>query len=501
MKRVTIALLSLLFLGSVVNAQTVKWLVEPKYASIKHYSDNIFKCTDQNGNLRLIDWDGKSIDIPANADAVTDYTEGYAIVLQGNRILGFLSEADHHFQPVSGDYYATKYSFFSEGYLAVAQGSANGKQGYLDTKGYPVLEFKYSEAMPVRQGWALVKENDKDCRYRELDGSKKEMSAMADGGESLVWGTSFNKEGFALGRIRKMNGTKYVVFGKNFIQKNKDLQIEGKKSEIEKMYVNSYDFSYKPVGSQEVKPSKNEQPKKNDDYSVSDIVPAQFSEIDSFYVNRAIVAKGGKYGILKLLDGKFEPSWPNNHVRVYPDGMDEIQFQLAIPVSLEEDKIIMEFDEGEGDYVEQKGFSHKFKLAKRLTGQRVDECSLRAKATYKGEEEDLLLWEGLKEIAIDYIDIDLSSPRATSVIADADDNQTISAVITNKSKVAVNVSATLNVAGKKGTFNGELKPDRSQTLKVTVHVDENKQVQATVSARVDKHNCGSKSSTISLEKL
>lgn len=493
-KFTVLALVALFALAS--HAQTVKWLVEPKYASITHYSDNIFKCTDQNGNLYLIDWDGKSIDIPANADAVTDYSDGYAIVLQGNRILGFLSETSHRFQPVSGDYYATKYSFFSEGYIAVAQGSANGKQGYLDTRGYPVLECNYLEAMPARKGWALVTEDGKDKvkpqRYKRTnDWSGKGMPSLKTG-ETFVWATSFNTEGYALTKIR---GGKYVVIDSDF----KEIDRNGNWSKAD---VNTYDYSYKPAGSREVNPPTNAQPKKNNDYSVSDIVPAQFSEAGSFYGNRAIVAKGGKYGILKLLDGKFEPSWPDNHVRVYPDGMDEIQFQLAVPASLEEDKIIMEFDEGEGDYVEHKGFSHKFKLAKQMTKQRVDECTLRAKATYKGDEDDLLLWEGSKEIVIDYIDIDLSSPVTTSEYADENGNQTISAVITNKSKVAVNVSGTLTVAGKKGTFNGELNPNRSQTIKVTVHVDEdNQQVRATVSAKVGKHNCGQRESQVTLKKI
>jgi hypothetical protein len=63
------------------------------------------------------------------------------------------------------------------------------------------------------------------------------------------------------------------------------------------------------------------------------------------------------------------------------------------------------------------------------------------------------------------------------------------------------VSATLNVAGKTTPFNGELKPNQSKALMVTVKVDNDKSVSATVSVKVDNHNCGSKSSTVSLKKI
>ena len=239
-------------------AQTIKWLVGPNYASITHYSNDIFKCTDQNGRMQLLGWEGKPLDIPANADAVTEYSDGYAIVLQGDKILGFLAEAKPHvFQSVSGDYYATKYSFFSEGYVAVAQGSVNGKQGYLDTKGYPVLECQYLEAMPVRQGWALVTENGKDKvkprRYKPAGNWSKPGMSSLKSGESLVWATTFNANGLALTKVKS---GKYVVIDVNFneIEKN----AKGSKEEVHR-----YDCSYKPAGSEEVKAPVNDQPVKD----------------------------------------------------------------------------------------------------------------------------------------------------------------------------------------------------------------------------------------------
>lgn len=512
-------ILTIVLLFSLVSqAQTIKWLVEPKYASITHYSNDIFKCIDPNGNLKLIDWSGQSIIIPKEADSITDYSDGYAIVLKGEEILGFLPEAKPHtFQSVGDGYYATMYSFFSEGYIAVAKGSAKGKQGYLDTKGNPVLECKYLEAMPVRKGWALVKENDKDCRYKQLEGSKKEISAMAVKGESLVWGTSFNKDGVALGKVRKLNGTKYVVFDTRFIITEDDKKVIGNKVDRENSYVNSYDYSYKSDESQEDNSPHNAKPEKNNDYrvydkegkkgyksSVEEFVPAQFSTAEDFYDRRSIVSTDNGYGVIELLNGQFEPNWPEGRVRVYEYAKkaDLLQFTLTPPASLERNNIEMEFDEGDGRFIVCNNLSRDFKVADQVIDHKSEECTLRAKATYTDNGfPDLLLWKDSKKVYIDYISVSLSSPVVTSEYADEYDNQTVKATVTNTSSIPVKVSATLNVAGKSTPFNGVLGSGQSQTIKVTVKVDDDKQVKATVSAKVDNHDCGNNYSYVSLKKI
>ena len=504
-KRIIIIVTFILF-GVIGYAQTIKWMVKPQYASITHYSKDVFKCTDQNGKVQLIDWNGKFLDIPEDADVITDYADGYAIVLQGEKILGFLAEANHSFQPVNGDYYATKYSFFSEGYVVVAKGSAEGKQGYMDSKGNLVLECKYLEAMPVHKGWALVVEEGKDKikprRYKRSDDWAGKGMSMLKSGESFVWATSFNTNGYALTRIK---GGKYVVIDASFNEIEK-----GNKDEV-----NKFDYSYKPVGSQEVNPPTNDQPIKNNDYSIYDeggrkgyktsgdeFAPAQFSAVEDFYAGRAIVSMGNGFGIIELLDGKFVPNWPEERVRVYEydNTVEPLQFTLTAPASLENSKL--EFDKGDGRYVDCNDLRCNFKVADQVIGRKSPNCTLQAKATFtENGFPDLLLWEGSQTVDIEYISIGLSSPITTSVYADENDNQTVKAVVTNTSSIPVKVSATLNVAGKTTPFNGELKPDQSKTLMVTVKVDNDKSVTATVSAKVDNHNCGSKSSTVSLKKI
>jgi len=504
----TILLLSVVF----AKAQTIKWLVKPQFASITHYSTDIFRCTEQNGKLQLLDWDGKPL-LPETivADEVTEYSDGFAIVLKDNRILGFLSEVNHNFQPVSGEYYATKYSFFSEGYVAVAKGSTGGKQGYLDSKGNLILECKYLEAMPVHKGWALVVEEGKDKvkprRYKRTDDWSGKGMSMLKSGESLVWATSFNTNGQALTKIK---GGKYVVIDSNFNE------IE-RKEKGNKEFVNTYDYSYKPEGSKEVNSPTNAKPVKDNDYSIYDkggrkgyrtsdeeFVPAQFSASEDFYAGRAIVSMGNGYGIIELLNGKFEPNWSAERIRVYEynNTIEPLQFTLTAPASFESNKVKLELDKGDGCYDVCNDLSCDFKVADQVINRKSPNCTLHAKATYSENGFlNLLLWEGTQPIEIDYISISLSSPAVTSVYADENDNQTVKAIVTNTSNVPVKVSATLNVAGKTAPFNGELKPKQSKTLTVTVKVDKDKNVNATITAKVDGHNCGSKSSTVSLKKI
>ena len=519
MKRSILIIAAIMLMGCMTQAQTVKWLVVPEYASITHYSEDVFKCIDKNGKLQLLDRNGQSLlpkDLAERADSVTDYSDGYAVVLKGDMILGFLPEAKPHtFQSVGDGYYATKYSFFSEGYVAVAKGSAGGKRGYMDSKGNLVLDCQYFEAMPVRKGRALVWEKGKDKdkerpRYKRVEAWTSEgMTALKKEGNNFTWATSYNTSGKALVRLGN-NKREFVEMDVDFNVVKRD--VKGSRDDV-----NSLDYSYKPEGSDEISSLVNHLPNRDEEYTTYDkggkkgfktskgsVVPAQFDEALDFYANRAIVSKDGYYGIIELLGGKFEPNWSAEKIRVYEyaNEVESLQFMLTAPASLDNSKLKLEFDKGDGHYVDCNGLRCNFKVADQVIGRKSQECTLHAKATYIDNGfPDLLLWEDSQTVSIEYISVSLSSPVVTSEYADENDNQTVKATVTNTSTVPVKVSATLNVAGRSIPFNGVLGPNQSQTLKVTIKVDNDKQVQATVSAKVDNHNCGSKSGYVSLKKI
>lgn len=512
MKTRFILFAAFILLSLFANAQTIKWLVEPKYADIDNYCREIYICTDQNGKIQLLDENGRAL-LPDNigADAITDYNDGdeYAIVLQGTKILGFLSESKPYtFQPVSGDYHITEYPFFSEDFLVVSD--SKGKYGYLDLKGQIAIDCKYEKARPFRQGRASVEPAKKQVLYINTQGKTNNPDSFHGG--KLTKGSSFNGNGEAV----VANYQDYAVI-------NTKMLVVKKIKYTPELPVCQEDYSYYD-GPDVCDSSETGFMDSTEDYTQEDNrcesfsergaygfryklgdevieIPEQFSKDFGFMNERAIVSLEGKVGIIKLLKGRFEPNWPTENVRVYEDGAGQAQFSLSVPASLQSDNVKLSFDKGDNRYTECDGLNVDFQIPNQIVDRKAKSCTLRAKATYTDNGPALLLWEGTEELGIDYISIGLSNPAATSEYADENDNQTVKAVVTNNSDIAIIVSATLTVGGKTVPFKGEIKPNQSKTLTATVKVDEDKQVKASVTATVDGHNCGSKSSTVSLKKI
>lgn len=502
MKTKLTLLLALMLTFVFTDAQTVKWMVKPSYTSIVYFSTDIFKCYDQDGKLQLIDWNGTHLLPESVADSVTEYADGYSIALQGKRILGFLDEAKPHaFISVKGEYYISEYPFFSEDLLVVVDGK--GKMGYMDAQGQIAIECKYEKARPFRMGRAAAEPEKGQVFYIDSRGRTNNPDGFHGG--KLTKGSSFNENGEAV----VANHRDYAIIGTN-------MKVKRKIEYTSNLPVRQCDFAYnKDVGDCPhndlpiIDYDKNVEIytkggtygyRWNNDMGKTEI-PAQFSNAQQFFNGRSIAAKGGKYGILELLNGQFNPSWPAENLRVYQDGFDRMQFTLAAPACLESNKVKMEFDKGDSNYADCDGLRHNFKVADQVIDRKDKSCTLCAKATYIESGDELLLWEGIHELGIDYISINLIRPSVMSEYADENNYQTVKATVTNTSDVTVKVSATLSVGGKTTPFNGELKPNQPKTLTVTVQVTEDKTVEATVSAKVDGHNCGSKSSTVSLKKI
>lgn len=491
--KITIFVTAML-LSLVAQAQTVKWCIHPEYEEITCFSEDLFKCVDRSGKVQLIDRNGKALLHNVEADAVMNFEEGYAIVLKGNKIVGFIAEAQGHgFQPVASDYSITQYDFFSEGLLVVAD--SKGKMGYMDTQGNLAIPCKYEQARPFKQGYASVEVGKKSVYYINPQGKTRNPEGFHGG--NLTKGSSFNGSGEAV----VANYQDYAVIGTN-------MQVRRKIAYTPDFPVRSCDYAYSEGdedGCVELGDFDEEEDNRIERYSENgafgyrwkngnegDKLPAQFSEALPFYDGRAIVSKNGKYGVLSLVEGKFSASWPDE-LRVYPDGKcSNLQFALEVPSLLESDQIDLEFDEGNGSYKKNNPLEYDF-LPRFRDGAK--ECTLRAKVMY----DELLLWEAAYDLGIDYITIDVKNPAVTTEFADESDNQTVKTTITNTSNVEVVVEATLKVDGQSVPFKGTLKPKQSKPLTKTVKVTETKNVSATVTVKVDGHDCGSKTSTVSLK--
>ena len=482
-----------LLLSYHAQAQIVKWCIHPEYDEITYFGDDLFKCVSRTGKVQLYDRDGEKLLHNVDADSITDFAEGYAVALNGKKILGFLTQTGGHgFYPVSGEYMITKYPFFSEGLLVVADGK--GKMGYMNVQGDLAIPCKYLEARPFKQGWASVDMAKKKVYYINFQGKTGNPDRFHGG--NLTKGSSFNENGEAV----VANYQDYAVIGTN-------MQVKRKIKYTPDFPVRSCDYAYSENTVDCSQTSDNEKVADNyvETYFQSGVygyrwkiggddkrLPAQFSEAQPFFDGCAIVSKNGKYGMVELVDGEIVASWPEE-LRVYPNGQHSLlQFELGVPPSLDRDKVVLDFDEGNGIYKKGVPLDYEFKPS---FNSGAKECKIRGKVVYDG----LLLWEESKDVRIIRINVDMQIVAAK--IADENDNQTVKATITNTSNVSISVSAKLNVAGQSVPFKGKLGPKQSKTMLANVKVVENKDVQAVVSVQADGHDCGSKTATVLLKKI
>lgn len=491
-------LLAFAILSQVSYAQTVKWCIHPEYQSIECFGKNLFKGIERSGKVHVFDCDGKDLLQHVDMDAVGDFDEsGYALVLKGKKIQGFITEANgFEYQPVTEECYATKYSFFSEGFFVVADGK--GKMGYMNGQGQMVIPCKYEEARPFRQGWASVEVGKKKVYYINTKGKTRNPEGFHGG--KLTKGSSFNEKGEAV----VANYQDYAVIGTN-------MQVVRKIPYTSELPVRTCDYAYSKdveegcigMGIYEKDEAKRipgmEVYSKGDVYGYrwkdgnSEVrLPAQFGYADSFYDGRAIVAKDGKYGVLQLLEGSIVARWPEV-LRVYPDGKSNLlHFSIEVPSALDGDKINLEFDEGDGVYRNNTPLTHEFRP---VYSRNKNTCTLAAKVSYDG----ILLLESSTDVKINRITLDIKRPSVATEYADENDYQIVRAIVTNTSSVSVLVEATLKVAGQTTPFKGTLKPKQSQTLTVSVKVTESRQVPASISVKADGHDCGNETSQVSLK--
>ena len=298
----TFLVLTLVFSIS-VHAQTVKWCIHPEYAKVDYVCEDLFKCVDFSGKWHFIDLNGNVLIPNVNADAITDFEEGYAIVLKGNKIVGFIAEAQGHgFQPVAGDYSITQYDFFSEGLLVVAD--SKGKMGYMDVHGNLAIPSKYEQARPFKQGYASVEVGKKNVYYINPQGKTRNPEGFHGG--NLTKGSSFNGSGEAV----VANYQDYAIIGTN-------MQVRRKIAYTPDFPVRYCDYAYSEgEGNGCVEPSNfnGEEDNRIERYSENgafgyqwkngnegDKLPAQFSEALPFYDGRAIVQKTGNMVCFHLL--------------------------------------------------------------------------------------------------------------------------------------------------------------------------------------------------------
>ena len=138
-------------------AQTVSWKIEPQYTSAEIWNENIIR-VGNGTQYGLIRFDGTTI-LPCEYETVADYCEGYALVLNSDKLVAVIDSKGKVTELTSRNYRISKeYPYFSEGVLPVM--NETGKWGYINYAGTPTIDFKYASALPFSHGVASVRYPD-----------------------------------------------------------------------------------------------------------------------------------------------------------------------------------------------------------------------------------------------------------------------------------------------------------------------------------------------------
>ena len=496
------------FLCPRIQAETMKWLVQPEYEQITYYSLDIFKCKTKN-HLILLDWHGKPLlDQNIIIDSITDYTEGYALALKqensGYKIMGFLSEEDdHQFHRIEGDYFTTSYSFFSEGFIVVSNGK--GKMGYLNETGRCVIDCKYTNARPFRKGFASVNENNRSVLYINRQGKTKNPISFHGG--KIDKGSSFNDDGEAIVRHEK----ECVII-------NREMQVVRSWPYSGVFPIRTFDYAYSEDYVNPV-PSSNQKPVPDKQFGTFErmakcgyndktgavLLPAQFNVAGPICNGCAIASIDDKFGVLKLIEGGFTSvcSTDLGQLIVYP-GMKcrDVEYDIQVPIAFDKNELVLLLDKGDGQPI---GTALPAAFQPIIKDQ---SCVIK---TTLQSSDGLLLWEEKKELDVAFVHVSATRPSAVTSYAMENGIQQVKTTITNHSDIEVVVNPSFTVSldhSKKNSIESEsfcsscrLLPGQKKELFINIKVKENELVNAKISVAVDGFDCDSCTSRVQLKKI
>ncbi len=487
------------------SAQTINWLVQPKYDSISYFSESVFKCK-LGKQVQLVNAKGRELLSPA-ADSVTNYCENRALILdkKGDKyiIRGIINESGI-LTKVNGDYYTNNYSYFSGGFVSVV--GQSGKAGYLDNNGNLAVPCQYRKARPFIQGWASVElaKRKQQTLYIDSKGSPLKIRDFHDG--KVVMGSSFNSLGEAL-----------VTYYDN------DNAIINTKGEVVRKYVRkenvipirTYDFSFDESGKNNIPISSvdiafDEEPTpflsgQIFGYKKADNIVAlpQFSKAGRFAYGSAIVSYNGKHGIVKLLEGSFSGEFVGEDLIVSPGKqVPSYTYNLVVPESMKTESLQVKFDVGDGKMQTVSLSNGKYEFTPVVGDASV--CRMRMEVLSEG----LLLWADSLDRSVSNASLEISAPVSISERANEQDELRISSIITNNSDSEIIVSGAFsakfadgsnNKFGNKKSFWHKMAPNSQREVFADLIVVEEETVKIYISVTVNQKPYGTKSTVMQLK--
>lgn len=461
MKKLFIALVSLLTLGCEAMAQTADWLVTPQYDKISYFGPQMYKVT-KDGKVGIIATDGKVI-LQPEYDAINLFYEGRAVFVNkgdnGWRLMGVLSENGEVYYATGEYYLLNDYMFYSEGFLTVRD--SNGMYGFLNEKCEKAFPFTEDIVYPFSEGFAVVGEGD---NFHWIDTNGNNILLRLSNGGTPYGGTNF------------YNGKAYLwdEDGVFFIldANGKTRKIPGRDLEVDYLYrPDSECGTTVAYESHNAKYSNQWIPEERDgqwsylNKSGKLLAPFQYDEVQKFVSGSAIASVDGRYGILHVVDDKATFSTKtkkSNHI-FSAGGICNCEFQLSVPEKWQGQPInviLKDPDTGNEVSIQKRGRNNFQFSYKPNSNIREEDKTFKIEVKNNG----IQLWQGEESFVFQQRTKLTSSIRLNNSDANANDKCLVTATIKNPSSIDVTTTITLSGGGSKTRFES-----RTVTLKIPAH--------------------------------
>lgn len=301
--------------------RTAQWSVEPTYNEIETLAPGVFKVR-KNYMTGIVDASGKQV-IAMTSDSITPFVGGEALMVSPDKddrskLLAII-HSDLSVTPVRDEVWVDDYPFFSDGLLPVC--NKNGYYGYMDPQGNMVLQCSYSNIHPFSDGYAAVTKRSSNAILQHVTKVTDKLMEKAKIKIKVIYidrygkPLNFPKRLGDLSMGTTFRGGRALVENKKgeyFYVSNRGTIITAVKSPnyvLDDCYAvvddnNDVDINQQPTPTKGI--SVFESGNRYGYRTTSGtLLPAQFEDADPFIGDYATARSGGKWGILKLVEGDF----------------------------------------------------------------------------------------------------------------------------------------------------------------------------------------------------
>lgn len=484
----------LLLVSVCSHAQTASWATPPTYDLLEEYGD-LYKVRE-HGKIGLAEASGKLL-VPAVYDSITPFNEHLALLLEYEagkyQIKGIINQYNYSVATVTGKLYIVeKYSFFSEGKLAVSDG--HSKYGYLLPDGSLFKECQYLGADPFYDGLARIKKEERKYAYLQSNGNELKTD-MEREGYTLRSVTSFNEQGeaYVQGEMKGAGIKRHIIN-----QQGRFLREAKLKGKIPKNYNFRKTFTAPTLGHRDAPSGAVQTFKEGEVYGYLSnngnvLLPAQFSEVHPFQGGYARVKMNGKYGVLQLHSGSFTGKLDKSQVTVKGKRVESVRYSVSIPSEYLDKPIMMKGgDSGEMSVETNLNVTDGIGTYTFTPAPRNEESEISYQFALWAD--GLLLWKDTQSVALQYIKYyppTLSIPQTTGnfsvdsegyVRADSDNKVDVYAVISNHSPETLYITVSIEGNGVKSVVKElSIAPEGSERIATCIDsIRERKPVEVVV---------------------